>query len=150
MKKNHVIFYAKGVMTTCINILIIGSVIQTFLMESGCTEGQVSAYVSVMQVIQVATMLLLSGKMEKIKNVFRYIAGSYVMQIPLLLTMLLLSIKYQTWNKHKDFPSSSLVRLTPLVGFCGVNSTNDITELLEHNADELSTKVAEINGLSDW
>ena len=61
-----------------------------------------------------------------------------------------LSIKYQTWNKHMDFPSSSLVRLTPLVGFCGVNSTNDITELLEHSADELSTKVAEINGLSDW
>ena len=61
-----------------------------------------------------------------------------------------LSIKYQTWNKHMDFPSSSLVRLAPLVGFCGVNTVNDIKELLEDSANELSTKVADMNGISDF
>ena len=61
-----------------------------------------------------------------------------------------LNMKYQTWIMQKDFEGSGLVKLIPLVGFCGVNSTNDITELLEHSADELSTKVADINGISDW
>ena len=91
--KNCILFYAQEVLTGCVTLLMTGTVIQNFLIESGCSNQQVSNYISIMQMVQMVTMLLLSEKMEHTKNIFRSIVGTYVMQIPLFAAMLFLSVK---------------------------------------------------------
>ena len=52
-RKNHIIYYIQQFLASMAGILITGSVIQSFLLECGCSEYSVSIYVSVMQAIQV-------------------------------------------------------------------------------------------------
>ena len=91
-KKNHIIYYIQQLLANTASILITGSVIQSFLLECGCSENSVSIYMSVMQAIQVMAILLLARKVENIKNIFRTYAGTYFVQVALFVVMFYLSI----------------------------------------------------------
>ncbi len=72
--KNHFLYYWQQALFNCGLIVISGSVIQGFLLESGASEDQVSLYVTVTLVIQTAAMLLLSRLLENVKNIRASIA----------------------------------------------------------------------------
>ena len=93
-RKNHIIYYIQQFSASMAGILITGSVIQSFLLECGCSEYSVSIYVSVMQAVQVIAMLLLAKKVENIKNMFGTYASTYFIQIMLFVVMLYLSIHH--------------------------------------------------------
>lgn len=59
------LFYNTAVM------LMSGSVIQAFLLENGANETAISLYLSVFQMVQVVTMLILSMFVDKIKNIVK-------------------------------------------------------------------------------
>ena len=93
-RKNHIIYYIQQFLASMAGILITGSVIQSFLLECGCSEYSVSIYVSVMQAVQVIAMLLLAKKVENIKNMFGTYASTYFVQIMLFFVMIYLSIHH--------------------------------------------------------
>ena len=93
-RKNHIIYYIQQFSASMAGLLITGSVIQSFLLECGCSEYSVSIYVSVMQAVQVIAMLLLAKKVENIKNMFGTYASTYFIQIMLFVVMLYLSIHH--------------------------------------------------------
>ena len=93
-RKNHIIYYTQQVTASLAAIIITGSVIQSFLLECGCTDKSVSIYVSVMQGIQVFAMLILAKKVDNIKNIFTQYASTYFLQILLFAIMIYLSIQH--------------------------------------------------------
>ena len=64
------------------------SVIQTFLAESGITEGKIAMVVTFMQVFQTAFILLLSPIADKTRNVIKAISLSLFLCIPMLFFLL--------------------------------------------------------------
>ena len=90
--KNHSLFYLQTAMYNCVNIIIGGSVFQTFMLENGISEAKVSLYVSVLQILQTALMLILSKAVENIKNVLKGIAICLWSFLIMLFTMLFICI----------------------------------------------------------
>lgn len=93
-RKNYMIYYTQQITASIASILITGSVLQSFLLECGCSENSVSIYVSVMQGVQVLAMLILAKKVENIKNIFTQYASTYFLQILLFIVMIYLSIRH--------------------------------------------------------
>ena len=88
--KNNILYYLQIATYNCASIIVIGSVFQTFMLESGIDEARVSFCVSVFQIIQTLTMLLLSRVAENIKNVLKAIAICLWSFIILLSSMLII------------------------------------------------------------
>ena len=66
---NNLKYYISAAASTCALNVITGSVVQTFLLEYGVSAENVSLYVSAMQIVQTATMLIISKWVENIKGV---------------------------------------------------------------------------------
>lgn len=73
-------------------LLISGSVIQAFLLENGISETKVALYLSIVQVIQVVSMLVVSMLVDRVKNVIRLCALSTVFQLALYGALILICV----------------------------------------------------------
>ena len=91
MKNNNELKYCmQQMLYTILNLMLVGSVLQTFMIESGIPETKVSLYVSFMQIVQMFIMIAFSKVIEKCKNVIEMNAKLMLFQIPPLLLMLYL------------------------------------------------------------
>ena len=86
-RKNEIKFYIAESVMQCAVLLISGSILQSFLMESGVGERSVTMYVSVMQVLQMVAMVAFSGVIENLKNVIKTTALLYLGFIPVLVVL---------------------------------------------------------------
>lgn len=84
---NKTIFYFQHAAYSCVNIIVDGTIFQTFLLECGIGEAKVSIYFSVMQIVRTLAMLLLSKYSDNIKNVLRWVAICFSSQVIQLLVM---------------------------------------------------------------
>lgn len=85
MEKNFKKYYIHGVFNGLITILFVGSMLQTVLLESGYSENSVNIYSSVMQIIQILTIIIFSKQADKLSNVKGTYAKSYILQIPIII-----------------------------------------------------------------
>ena len=92
MKENEWKYYAERGLTAMAHVLTAGAVIQTFMMEQGISEQAVSNYTAILNVVQVLIMLLLSARMERVRNVVRYYGLTACAQILLLLVLTYFSL----------------------------------------------------------
>ena len=88
MKKNLKIFFARGAINSVTMLFLSGGLMQTFLLEAGISDRRVSAYVSVMQIAEVAAMIFLSAWIEKRKDMFRMYSRFHMMLLPMGIAML--------------------------------------------------------------
>lgn len=91
--RNNIKYYLSQIAYNCALLLMSGSLLQTFLLESGISEKQTSIYVSVLQIVQMLTMLLASKTVENIKNIVRSIFVSIICQLPIFAVMFLFCIE---------------------------------------------------------
>lgn len=82
-------YIQQGLCSTSV-LIISGTIMQTFLLESGIQSHLVSTYVSAMLIVQVAVMILSSKKIEKVRNILRVTALVQFFQVALLGTFFLL------------------------------------------------------------
>lgn len=73
-------------------LLISGSVIQAFLLENGISETRVALFLSIVQIVQVASMLVVSMLVDRVKNVLKVCALSTIFQLALYGALILLCI----------------------------------------------------------
>jgi len=83
-------YYIHGILNGLVNLLFVGSVLQTILLESGFSENTVNIYTSVMQLLQILTILLFSNWSDKLKNLKSTYAKSYFLQVPIAILVVLL------------------------------------------------------------
>jgi len=69
MRKNHFLYCAQYTIYSFMYLVVAGTIFQTFMLECGIDEAKASFSISVFQIVQTATMFLLSGVLEKVKNV---------------------------------------------------------------------------------
>ena len=91
--RNNLVFYLQATIYNCAFLFISGSIVQSFMLESGINESKVSFYVSALQIIQVIVMLVISGLVENIKNIFKSLAFSYYAQCIMVAGMLFFALK---------------------------------------------------------
>ncbi len=85
--RNHILYLTHGSLYSILMALSSGSVFQSFMLESGIGENEVSVYVSVIQIAQMATMLLLSKAADAVKDVRKTIALTLLTFLPFFLTV---------------------------------------------------------------
>lgn len=91
MKNNNELKYCMQQMLYSIpNQMLSGSVLQTFMIESGIPETEVPLYVFFMQIVQVFVMIAFSKAIDKCRNVIEINAKIMLLQIPPLILMLYL------------------------------------------------------------
>ncbi len=86
-RKNEIKYYISESVMQCAVLLISGSILQSFLMESGVSERSVTMYVSVMQVLQMTAMVAFSSVIENLKNVIKVTALLYLGYTPILAVL---------------------------------------------------------------
>ena len=85
MEKNFKKYYAHGIFNGLINLLFVGSMLQTVLLESGYSENTVNIYTSAMQIIQILTIIIFSKQADKLANIKGTYAKSYILQLPIII-----------------------------------------------------------------
>lgn len=90
MKSNEIKFIAKTSISTVLMFLISGAILQAFMLESGIPTEKVSAFVSVMQIVQVTIMVGTAKLIENVKNTPKAASKSYllILLLPVLLFVL--------------------------------------------------------------
>lgn len=83
-------YYLRYVLYYCGYCLISGSIVQSFMLESGLTGAQVSVYTAVIQFVQAAAMLFLGPVLEKRRDIIRVNAEAGLGLLPLFIAMLIL------------------------------------------------------------
>lgn len=92
MKQNYSKYITSQVVNSCMNIFITGTVLQTFLLESGVGEHAVSVFESTVLILQSLVMTISSGMVEKIKNPVNSYAVTATLRGIIMLPMLLLCV----------------------------------------------------------
>ncbi len=87
---NETKYYIQQGLYSMAALMISGTVLQTFLLESGIDAGAVSFYTSFMQVMQMAVMILCSRRLENLKNIILATAIVQIMQTAILAALLAL------------------------------------------------------------
>lgn len=83
-------FYIYSVLWSIITLVTSGSVAQTFLLEYGFSEENVTVFVSVMQIVQVLTIFLFSKGSDGVRSVVKTMASVHILDVPLCLFLLVL------------------------------------------------------------
>ena len=83
-------FYIYSVLWSIITLVTSGSVAQTFLLEFGFSEENVTVFVSVMQIVQVLTIFLFSKGSDGVRSVVKTMASVHILDVPLCLFLLAL------------------------------------------------------------
>lgn len=92
-KRNIRRYYLRYILYSAAGALITGSIIQSFMLESGISAGLVSVYTGVIQITQAAAMILLAPRVEKARSLIRLNAMSSLGLIPMFLTVFLLCVR---------------------------------------------------------
>ena len=72
LKKNNFIYCLTLVLYNYASLtLITGSIIQSFMIESGISEQRVATFVSILQVVQAVIMIFCSGLIDNLKNIIK-------------------------------------------------------------------------------
>lgn len=88
-KKNIKRYYIRYILYYFANAFLTGGIIQSFMLESGISSGQVSVYTAVVQIVQATAMLLLGPVLEKGKDIVRINAEANYLLMPLCICMLI-------------------------------------------------------------
>jgi len=88
IRKNLTIYYIKNTLYTVVLLFFVGGLTQTFMLEAGIDEQRVARFISLMQIAEVSSMVLLSGYFEKRKDVFRLYGMFHLIVLPMALAML--------------------------------------------------------------
>ena len=91
-KRNYALTYIQSATYNILALIAGGSIFQTFLLESGLNETQVSVYVSVLQAVQTFTMLLLSRALDQVRKILTWVAvclATYFLQFGAMLVLCL-------------------------------------------------------------
>ncbi|MBQ3151453.1 MAG: hypothetical protein IJB86_09445 [Clostridia bacterium] len=88
--RNYWTYYLQTAAYNIALMLSSGAVMQTFMLECGIGEERVSLYVSVLQIVQTAVMLLVSKATENIRNIRLAVAVSFIAYIPFFSVMMYL------------------------------------------------------------
>ena len=91
-KRNIRKYYLRYVLYYAAYVLITGGIVQSFMMESGISAGQVAVYTSIIQLVQAAAMLLAAPFVERSKNIIKMNAYAQYGLVPMFLAMFLLSL----------------------------------------------------------
>ncbi len=86
-------YIINNVLWTLISTVIIGAMLQTFLLEKGFSEEKVGQYVSIMQFVQMAVIFIFSRYVDRVKNIIKLTASSNLMYVPLLVLMSVMCFK---------------------------------------------------------
>ena len=89
---NIVKYYLYGTLWVAVNMVVTGTVFQSFLMEHGFTEELTNIVTSFSQVISIAAMLLFSPIADKVRNIIHATANTYLLYLPLLLVLLVICL----------------------------------------------------------
>lgn len=92
-KKNTVLFYLQQVSFTLTQLIAFGTIFCTFMLESGISETEVSICTTVFQVVQTATMILISRLAENKKIVLKGIGVCCFSYALVIAAMLFLSVR---------------------------------------------------------
>lgn len=84
--------YVCNVIINLFVLLFCGAVLQTLLIERGVPEEKVNIYISVMQIVQTLSMLLLSEKMDSVKNVIKWHVLPFYAAVPFAVFLVILSL----------------------------------------------------------
>ncbi|MBQ4120133.1 MAG: hypothetical protein IJD45_07075 [Clostridia bacterium] len=90
--RNIVLYYIGQAAYGCVSIMAMGTIFQSFMIECGISEAKVSICVSVIQIVQTLTMLLMSKFAENIKKIFLSVAICLFAQVLPLGAMLFICI----------------------------------------------------------
>ena len=69
LKRNEYKNYISTALYMTVLLAVTGTILQTFMLELGFSEDRVAQAVSVFQMVQGTSMILLSGLAERVKNV---------------------------------------------------------------------------------
>lgn len=84
---NRMKFFLRTIFGTVVTTVIAGSVLQTFMLEKNISEDSVGLYFSIMQAVQIVTMLLLSKKSDGMKNIIGASGAVYLMCVPFIILL---------------------------------------------------------------
>jgi len=73
-------------------LMVNGTIMQSFMLESGMQEQQVSVYISIAQILQVFAMMACSGFVDPMKNVIRSGALLQMTCVTMFVLLIILSI----------------------------------------------------------
>ena len=93
IKRNVVLYYLQQICITLTQVIALGTVFCTFLLEMGLDETRVSVCVTVFQIVQTTAMLLLSRLAENKSIVLKGLGISYFFFSLIIVIMLFISIK---------------------------------------------------------
>ena len=80
-------YISSGLWVT-VNTFTAGAVLQTFLMEHGFSEELTNIITASGQIISLVVMLLFSPVSDRIRNVIKATAGTYLLYLPILFVLL--------------------------------------------------------------
>ncbi len=92
MTKNDNKYIIQSITYNIALLLISGSVIQAFLLENGISETMVALYLSIVQIVQVVSMLVVSVLVDRVKNILKLCALSTLYQLALYGALILICI----------------------------------------------------------
>ncbi len=78
---NNKKYITQSTLYSMAQLLVSGSVIQTFLFENNISESRITLYLSVLQAVQVAVMLIVSLIIDRVENIVKAMAYSIGLQI---------------------------------------------------------------------
>lgn len=94
--RNERKFFISNTLEKIVFMMLNGAVLQTFLVEGGMEEQKVGFFLSLMQVLQVAVILIASAGADRLKNMIRKTAVVHLMDIPFVLLLIVFSITKST------------------------------------------------------
>lgn len=89
IKKNNFCLCVSTVLHSITLLILNGSILQSFMLETGIAEKKVTMFVSLLQIIQCVFMIICSGRMDKVKNVIKATALLPLMFLPMYGALLL-------------------------------------------------------------
>jgi len=92
IKNNNVNYIIHQAVYSAATLLITNAIIQAFLLECGVSESTVTAYLSIVQVVQVAVIFIFSALIDKIKKIVPLYSYSMLFQIILFAVLVFFCI----------------------------------------------------------
>lgn len=88
---NETKLHIQWILNSLIVFILNGTLLQTFLLENGLDEQTVTFSLSVLQIVQMLTIFLFSGIVDRMKRIKKLTAFSFLICVPLNVYFLLLS-----------------------------------------------------------
>ena len=127
---NETKLHIQWILYSLIVFILNGTLLQTFLLENGLDEQAVTFSLSVLQIVQMLTIFLFSGIVDKMKRIKKLSAFSFLLCVPINIYFICLA-----FNPGTDTPILFLVLGTAFNVFLGLY--NVITYKLPHCVIEI-------------